>query len=257
MRLSRGAIVMLPSIARNQPGVPDEHRSPRPLVSARTMTTASSVSAVGTAAGPQFCERPLKAKFAADSPLEGSGFEPSVPLPRLSSIRAVRAEIIGRSTDVFRRDREFNVSALSTSSQSQCSTAPGLIAGTWHRPLFLTRDRWFESGSLQRRVRCEPDFRGRILSMAVRRMTAVTSQGSEGSRMDSLGSLNAFVQALWSGLSESLNPTSIARATARFCSMAVSRCPSLTERARCYPCPGGPGPAPQDVTRGFAPLFFA
>ena len=30
------------------------------------------------------------------SSLEGSGFEPSVPLPRLSSIRAVRAEIIGR-----------------------------------------------------------------------------------------------------------------------------------------------------------------
>ena len=90
-----------------------------------------------------------------DSPLEGSGFEPSVPLPRLSSIRAVRAEIIGRSTDVFRRDREFDVSALqgrlSTSSQSQCSTDPGLIAGTWHRPLFLTRDRWFESTSLQRR----------------------------------------------------------------------------------------------------------
>src|SRR5467141_3425185 len=74
--------------------------------------------------------------FVADSPLEGSGFEPSVPLPRLSSIRAVRAENIGRSTDVFRRDREFDVSALqgrlSTSSQSRCSTAPGLIAGTWH-----------------------------------------------------------------------------------------------------------------------------
>src|SRR6267143_6336343 len=47
---------------------------------------------------------------------------------------------------------------LSTSSQSQCSTDPGLIAGTWHRPLFLTRDRWFESGSLQQRVSCEPDF---------------------------------------------------------------------------------------------------
>src|SRR6476619_7408894 len=97
-----------------------------------------------------------RSKFAADSLLEGSGFEPSVPLPRLSSIRAIRAEIIGRSTDVFRRDREFDVSALqgrlSTSSQSQCSTDPGLIAGTWHRPLFLTRDRWFESGSLQRRV---------------------------------------------------------------------------------------------------------
>ena len=101
-----------------------------------------------------------RVRFATDSLLEGSGFEPSVPLPRLSSIRAVRAEIIGRSTDVFRRDREFDVSALqgrlSTSSQSQCSTDPGLIAGTWHRPLFLTRDRWFESGSLQRRVTCEP-----------------------------------------------------------------------------------------------------
>src|SRR5712671_6925519 len=100
--------------------------------------------------------------FARNSSLEGSGFEPSVPLPRLSSIRAVRAEIIGRSTDVFRRDREFDVSALqgrlSTSSQSQCSTDPGLIARTWHRPLFLTRDRWFESTSLQRRVHCEPDF---------------------------------------------------------------------------------------------------
>src|SRR5436190_817802 len=94
--------------------------------------------------------------FARDSPLEGSGFEPSVPLPRLSSIRAVRAEIIGRSTDAFRRDREFDVSAvqgrLSTSSQNQCSTDRGLIAGTWHRPLFLTRDRWFESTSLQRGV---------------------------------------------------------------------------------------------------------
>ena len=32
-----------------------------------------------------------KIRFAPDSPLEGSGFEPSVPLPRLSSTRAVRA----------------------------------------------------------------------------------------------------------------------------------------------------------------------
>src|SRR4029077_12637518 len=55
---------------------------------------------------------PPPERFVDDSPLEGSGFEPSVPLPRLSSIRPVRAEIIGRSTDVFRRDREFDVSAL-------------------------------------------------------------------------------------------------------------------------------------------------
>src|SRR5439155_6536701 len=51
---------------------------------------------------------------------EGSGFEPSVPLPRLSSIRAVRAEIIGRSTDVFRQDREFDVTTL----QGRLSTPP-------------------------------------------------------------------------------------------------------------------------------------
>jgi len=42
---------------------------------------------------------------------------------------------LGRSTDVFRRDREFDVSAvqgrLSTSSPGQCSTEPGLIAETW------------------------------------------------------------------------------------------------------------------------------
>jgi hypothetical protein len=32
---------------------------------------------------------------------------------------------------------------------------------------------------------------------------------------------------------------------------------SLTERARCYSCPGGPGPAPQDVTRGYRPALFS
>jgi hypothetical protein len=36
--------------------------------------------APGKPAGPQFCERPPKAKFAADSPLEGHGFE--IPVPR-------------------------------------------------------------------------------------------------------------------------------------------------------------------------------
>jgi hypothetical protein len=44
--------------------------------------------------------------------------------------------------------------------RSQCSTDPGLIAGTWHRPLFLTRDRWFESGSLRRRVSLTGVFGG-------------------------------------------------------------------------------------------------
>jgi hypothetical protein len=53
---------------------------------------------VGEPSGARrFIIGPVSAPFR-DSPLEGSGFEPSVPLPRLSSIRAVRAEIIGRST---------------------------------------------------------------------------------------------------------------------------------------------------------------
>ena len=64
----------------------------------------------------------------------------------------------------FGETESFDASALqgrlSTSSQSQCSTDPGLIAGTWHRPLFLTRDRWFESGSLRRRVSLTGALRG-------------------------------------------------------------------------------------------------
>src|ERR1700746_377471 len=123
-----------------------------------------------------------------DCLLEGSGFEPSVPLPRFSSIRAVRAEIIGRRADFCRRDREFDFSALqgrlSTSSQSQCSTDPGLIAGTWHRPLFLTRDRWFESGSLQRRVRLSPRaaVEGREPRLSARLCAAGLATGSAETR---------------------------------------------------------------------------
>src|SRR6266850_6862178 len=117
---------------------PIDHRTFDPGIS-----EVDYVLTLGKLAPPKRWDSFPKARFAPDSPLEGSGFEPSVPLPRLSSIRAGRAEIIGRSTDVFRRDREFDVSALrgrlSTSSQSQCSTDPSLIAGTWHRPLFLTR----------------------------------------------------------------------------------------------------------------------
>src|ERR1700752_1089302 len=48
-----------------------------------------------------------------DSLLEGTGFEPSVPLPRLSSIRAVRAEIIGR------------YGCLSARSRVRCLCRPG------------------------------------------------------------------------------------------------------------------------------------
>src|ERR1700730_14143249 len=71
------------------------------------------------------------------------------PPPEIVVDPSGRAEIIGRCAGVVRGDREFEVAAvqgsLSTSSQSECSTDLGLIAGTWHRHLFLTRDRWFES----------------------------------------------------------------------------------------------------------------
>src|SRR5438046_9407017 len=100
-----------------------------------------------------------------DSPVEGSGFEPSVPLPRLSSIRAVRAEI-----------RRSKYGCLSARPRVRCLCPPGktqhlLPESVFDRPgsdrwnlastIFpdlLTRDRWFESGSLQRRVPCELNF---------------------------------------------------------------------------------------------------
>ena len=103
MSLSRGAIVMLPSIARNQPGVhrarltcrriaisvavlrpfedlnpntPTPHcdasagsAPPRQVgisVNRAGVGTATRARNSGLAVCPQFCERPLKAKFAPD-----------------------------------------------------------------------------------------------------------------------------------------------------------------------------------------------
>ena len=40
---------------------------------------------LAAAAGPQFCERPPRARFALDSLLEGAGFEPSAPARAQSS----------------------------------------------------------------------------------------------------------------------------------------------------------------------------
>src|ERR1700741_660973 len=90
----------------------------------------------------------LRGRWVADPPVEGSGFEPSVPLPRLSLIRAVRAEIIGRSTDVLRRDREFDVSRPPRKTQHVLPKSvfdrPGSERWNLASILFLTRDRWFE-----------------------------------------------------------------------------------------------------------------
>jgi hypothetical protein len=65
-------------------------------------------------------------EFAPDSPLEGDGFEPSVP---------------GTKEPVFVAEGELR----------------GPNGGS-QKGLFLMRYRWFESISLQRRVICEPDF---------------------------------------------------------------------------------------------------
>jgi hypothetical protein len=73
-----------------------------------------------------------KVRFAPDSPLEGGGFEPSVPL---------YGELGGQR---FSSLRQFDLAL-------RCCEG----------------DRRFESCSLQRRVRCQPDFRGRIPSMIV------------------------------------------------------------------------------------------
>jgi hypothetical protein len=74
--------------------------------------------------------RSEEVRFAMDSPLEGDGFEPSVPRKRNTSLWAAP---LPSSQFAFRNENR----------------------------LLRDRDRWFESITLQRRVGCEPDFRGR------------------------------------------------------------------------------------------------
>jgi hypothetical protein len=91
-----------------------------------------------------------------DSPLEGTGFEPSVPLPRLSSIPSGS-----------RRDHRAKYGRLSARPRVRCLSPPALSplrtsfsGGNVERSAETTRDdpdgeylkrnRWFESGSLKR-----------------------------------------------------------------------------------------------------------
>jgi hypothetical protein len=82
-----------------------------------------------------------------------------------------------RRSERLRRDHRAKYGCLSARPRVRCLSLPGknqhllpksvfddpgLIAGTWHRPLFLTRDRWFESGSLQRGVMSEPQPCSRV-----------------------------------------------------------------------------------------------
>jgi hypothetical protein len=73
----------------------------------------------------------MRAEFAPGSPLEEDRFEPPVSPKETGG---------------------FFEQASSTSPVGKTSRNRGI------RP---ERDRWFESVFLQRRVRCEPDFRGR------------------------------------------------------------------------------------------------
>jgi hypothetical protein len=92
---------------------------------------------------PGWAQTPSPAsRFAPDSLLEGTGFEPSVP-PRRERLWAA-------------------------TPGKHCRFGPEPVSGSafraavsdWQRPESLSqeRDRWFESGSLHRGVIWEPDF---------------------------------------------------------------------------------------------------
>ena len=117
-------------------------------------------------------------RWFADSPLERAGFEPSVPgesgFDFASEVRGrlfaggkwIRT--IGPPPEIVvdpsgsRRDYRAKCGCLSARPRVRCLCPPGKTQhllpksvfdrpGSWHRPLFLTRDRWFESSSLQQR----------------------------------------------------------------------------------------------------------
>src|SRR5207248_8225010 len=83
-------------------------------------------------------------RFTVDSPLEETGFEPPVPLLRkaLPSAHPRR-----------RHDKRSHLSSGRGGHGSR-GALPGPFRSRW--------DREFESVFLQQRVRCEPDFWGRI-----------------------------------------------------------------------------------------------
>jgi hypothetical protein len=120
-----------------------------------------------------------RTEFAEDSSLEGTGFEPSVPLPRLSSIPSGSRRDHRRSTDVVGE------------TESLMSLPPGkpqhlLPRSVFDRPgsdrwnlastTFLTRDRWFESGSLLRGIskNSRVDVSARHLALSAHRSCLIS-----------------------------------------------------------------------------------
>ena len=100
-----------------------------------------------------------KTKFAADSALEGSGFEPSVPrqenwsMPSSSDqTRVGRTLTLGGGAESSLEGRDIELSV----SPKDIRTSPyDLCANRSDRRQSREGDRWFESTSLQRRARCE------------------------------------------------------------------------------------------------------
>src|ERR1700732_2092741 len=104
-------------------------------------------------------DSPPKIRFAPDSPLEGTGFEPSVPrqekwsMPSSSDqTRVGRTLTLGGGAESSLEGRDVELSV----SPKDIRTSPyDLCANRSDRRQSREGDRWFESTSLQRRVRNE------------------------------------------------------------------------------------------------------
>src|SRR6266404_731911 len=104
-----------------------------------------------------------KIRFAPDSPLEGTGFEPSVPrqekwsMPSSSDqTRVGRTLTLGGGAESSLEGRDIELSV----SPKDIRTSPyDLCANGSDRRQSREGDRWFESTSLQRRVIKEQSWR--------------------------------------------------------------------------------------------------
>jgi len=83
----------------------------------------------------------LEFSAETDSPLEGTGFEPSVPLLR-------------KVSRLLPKGDAGPISWMGSLSTGRLARRRWSAAGPLSRPSLSRRDRWFESGSLQQRV-CE------------------------------------------------------------------------------------------------------
>src|SRR6266478_3740968 len=103
--------------------------------------------------------------------------------PRTPGLYACATEGTGE-TDSVQEERRFEPSVPSRGgvTSSHGSEGPEVDYDGLLGALLLGGDRGFESPSLQRGVRCEPDFRGRVPSMAVGGISPTPTQCRLGSR---------------------------------------------------------------------------